>query len=395
MKLIFKLLSVVVASIVLFASCKKDENRAVLTLPKGAATKLTANPTTVVLTSDSASANSTAITFTWPAVNYGYNALATYTLEFSLPADTFKKVQSVLVGSSILTQQFKGVDFNQIALLLGMTPAVSGKMLARVRSDLKTDKDANSNVPSSFSDTLTLTVTPYSTKPVPKYPVPDSLYIVGSATDGGWANPVPWPNQKFTKLDDNTFGIIVHLTGGQEYLFLPKNGDWGHKYNVTSNTDPALKLGGPFVPDGGNLNIPGPDATGNYKIIVDFVKGTYTVSPFDITTIPANLYIVGDATAGGWNNPLPPAMQTSQTFTKIGTSTFQLTINLTSGKGYLLIPVNGSWDHKYAVADGKNNAYKSGGAFIADSGDNIPSPDQSGNYKITVSFVNNTYTVTQ
>ncbi|MDI3319536.1 SusE domain-containing protein [Pinibacter soli] len=392
MKLIYKLLSVVVASLVLFASCKKDENRSILTLPKGAATKLTASTTTLVLTE--AHAKDTVITFTWPAVNYGYNALATYTLEFSLPADTFKKANKVLVGSNILKQQFSGADFNQIAILLGMTPAAQGKMLARVRSDLKTDKDANSNVPSSYSDTITLNVTPYSTKPVPKYPVPDSLYIVGSATDGGWNNPVPLPNQRFTKLDDNTFGIIVHLTGGQEYVFLPKNGDWGHKYNVTSNTDPNLKKGGPFVPDGGNLNIPGPVATGNYKIIVDFVAGTYAVTAFDVSTIPANLYIIGDATAGGWNNPVPAA---TQQFTKIGLSTFQISIPLTSGggKGYLLIPVNGSWDHKYAVDNGKNAAYKAGGPFTTDSGDNIPPPDESGTYKVTVSFVNNTYSVTK
>ncbi|MBV4358407.1 SusE domain-containing protein [Pinibacter aurantiacus] len=392
MKLIYKLLSVVVAALVLFASCKKDEDRSVLTLPKGAATKLTASSTSLVLTE--ANAKDTVVTFTWPAVNYGYNALATYTLEFSLPADTFKKANKVLVGANVLKQQFSGADFNQIALLLGMTPAVQGTIWARLRSDLKTDKDANSNVPSSFSDTIKITVTPYSTKPVPKYPVPDDLFIVGSATDGEWNNPVPVPNQQFTKLDDNTFGIIVHLTGGQEYVFLPKNGDWGHKYNVTSNTDPALKHGGPFAPDAGDKNIPGPDATGNYKIIVDFVAGTYTVTPFDVSTIPANLFIIGDATAGGWTNPVPAA---TQQFTKVGLSTFQITVGLTSGggKGYLLIPVNGSWDHKYAVADGKNAAYKAGGPFTTDSGDNIPPPDESGSYKITVSFVNNTYTVSK
>jgi hypothetical protein len=390
MKLIYKLLSVVVASLVLFASCKKDENRSVLTLPKGAATKLTASSTSLVLTPDHAT--DTVITFTWPAVNYGYNALATYTLEFSLPTDTFKHAQKVLVGPNVLKQQFAGADFNQICILLGMTPLVQGTMLARLRSDLKTDKDANSNVPSSYSDTVRLTVTPYSTKPVPKYPVPDSLYIVGSATDGAWANPVPIPNQRFTKLDDNTFGIIAHLTGGQEYLFLPKNGDWGHKYNVTSNTDPALKHGGPFVPDGGNLNIPGPDATGYYKIIVDFVAGTYTVTSFDISTIPANLYIIGDATADGWTQPVPVP---SQQFTKVGLSTFQLTISLINGKGYLFIPVNNSWDHKYAVDNGKNAAYKAGGPFTTDTGDNIPSPDDAGTYTITVSFVNNTYSVTK
>lgn len=390
MKLIYKLLSVVTASLVMFASCKKDEDRSVMKLPTGAATKLTASSTNLILTENNAA--DTVVTFSWPAVNYGYNALATYTLEFSLPTDTFKKANKVLVGSNILKHQFSGADFNQIAILLGMTPATQGQLLARVRSDLKTDKDANSNVPSSYSDTITLNVTPYSTKPKPKYPVPDSLYLVGSATDGGWTNPVPVPNQQFTKLDDNTFGIIAHLTGGQTYVFLPKNGDWGHKYNVASNTDPALKHGGPFAPDAGNLDIPGPDATGNYKIIVDFVTGTYTVTPFDITTIPANLYIIGDATASGWTNPVTvPAQQ----FTKIGLSTFQITTNLASGKGYLFIPVNGSWDHKYAVADGKNAVYKTGGPFIADSGDNIPAPDESGSYKITVTFVNNTYSVTK
>lgn len=106
-----------------------------------------------------------------------------------------------------------------------------------------------------------------------------------------------------------------------------------------------------------------------------------------ILTVPANLYIVGGATPGGWSNPVPVP---SQQFTLVSPGIFELTVPLNAGDSYLWLPVNGDWSHKY----GGNEKLQ--GALLADNnvpGSNTPSPDETGNYKITVDFTTASYKV--
>jgi hypothetical protein len=220
--------------------------------------------------------------------------------------------------------------------------------------------------------------------------VPANLYLVGDATAGGWANPVPTPSQQFTKLSSSSFGIITNLTAGKSYLFLPVNGDWSHKYGGA--TDGTSAGGGTLLADGAvpGSNTPAPSTSGLYKIIVDFATNTYTVTPFT-GQVPANLYIVGDATPGGWANPVPVP---SQQFTQVSNSDFQIVINLTAGNSYLFLPVNGDWSQKYG---GTTSGTSGPGILLADGavpGSNTPAPGITGTYLVDVNFINNTYTVT-
>ena len=216
--------------------------------------------------------------------------------------------------------------------------------------------------------------------------IPTALFIVGDATDGGWANPVPVPSQQFTKIDGASFGAVVKLTTGKSYLFLPVNGDWGSKFGGASAT------GGPLLADGAvpGSNTPAPTATGYYQIIVNFQTNTYTVTPYlGPVPPPSNLYIVGVATAGGWNTPVPTP---SQQFTRISLTNFQLTIPLTAGKGYVFLPLNGDWSKKF----GGTSA--TGGTILADGAvpsSNTPSPAVSGTYLIDVNFLTGQYTLTK
>lgn len=123
---------------------------------------------------------------------------------------------------------------------------------------------------------------------------------------------------------------------------------------------------------------------------------TYKTTPYLDVAIPlpigGNLYLVGDATPGGWSNPVP---EPSQKFTKISSTAYEITVNLTGGKHYLAIPVNGSWDHKFAVSDNSVADLWKGGDFIADSGQDIPGPPQTGNYKIVFEFKTGKFSVTK
>ena len=150
---------------------------------------------------------------------------------------------------------------------------------------------------------------------------------------------------------------------------------------MANNSVAGLSAGGDF---GFNLsdNFPAPATSGFYKIVLDFQNGKFTVTPYT-SVLPTNLFIVGDASPGGWNNPVPVP---SQQLTRVNSSVWEITIPLVGGKQYLLLPVNGDWSNKYAVPNNSVAGLAAGGEFGYNLNDNFPGPSTSGTYKITVNF---------
>ena len=384
MKTIFnKFLIVAAAALVVLAGCKKNLPQATLT--PGTST-LTTTASTLVLDS-TGGGTKTALTLSWPAINEGAQVAVTYTLEIDSVNGNFSKPVTVNLATNV-SMTYSMSALNLVALGLGLTPAVAGQLQVRVAADVNQSNGSASTVPTVYSNVVSLTLTPYSTIPPPLYPVPPNLYLVGSAAPGGpatgWNNPVPVPSQQFTQIDANTFGMVINMVGGQQFLLLPVNGDWSHKYAVAAGS--SLPTGGPFVPDAAN-NMTGPTTSGLYKIIVDFLKGTYTITPAAAGDIPTNLFIVGDATAGGWANPVPVP---SQQFTQTSSGEFKISIPLLATGSYLFLPVNGDWTNKYGGASA------TGGPLLYDGtvpSSNTPGPGAAGTYTIDVNFFSNTYSV--
>ena len=315
-------------------------------------------------------ASSTAISFNWNSSPYGTNTI-NYALQMDVVGGNFANPQVVKYGTA-LTSSFTVNDLNNLVIAAGVIGGSTKNVEFRIVSYLGTGY----TTPMVYSSPVVINITSFT-------PVPPALYIVGDATPGGWSNPVPLPSQQFTRLDAVSYSIVVSLTAGKSYLFLPLNGDWSHKYGGASATGGQL-LSDNAVP---GSNTPAPATSGLYQIVVNFQTGNYTVTPFT-ATIPTNLYIVGDATAGGWSNPVPTP---SQQFTQIDAVSFGIVVNLTAGKSYLFLPLNGDWGHKF----GGSSA--TGGTLLADGavpGSNTPAPSATGNYQIVVNFQNNTYTVT-
>ncbi len=121
-------------------------------------------------------------------------------------------------------------------------------------------------------------------------------------------------------------------------------------------------------------------ATNPVELIID---GYSNQAPLLAPT--QTLFIVGDATDGGWNNPVPVP---SQEFRRVAEGKFELTISL-AAKQYLLLPRNGSWDHKWGMIGNalKGNLNWQGANFVA--------PQQAGRYKIEVDFYKGTYKLTR
>src|SRR5439155_1236894 len=111
--------------------------------------------------------------------------------------------------------------------------------------DVRVISSYNNNNEQYKSNTITLKITPYVTPPKVVPPTSNKLFLVGSATATGWNNPVG-AGQQFTRLDSVTFEGTFYLNGGQEYLMLPVNGDWSHKFAVADKTLSGLNAGGAF-----------------------------------------------------------------------------------------------------------------------------------------------------
>jgi len=117
----------------------------------------------------------------------------------------------------------------------------------------------------------------------------------------------------------------------------------------------------------------------------------YVIPPKVPPPVSKELFLVGDATPGGWNNPVPVP---TQQFEMIDSVDYGGVFNLIGGKQYLILPVNGDWTNKYAVADNSIAGLSGGGAFGYNLTANFPGPDNSGMYTILVNFQAGTFSVT-
>ncbi|MCW3111947.1 MAG: hypothetical protein JWR18_343 [Segetibacter sp.] len=378
MKHISKLLFLT-ALVLGFAACDKVDD-----LPfyqKGTAPALTASAAAIAPVA--ADSQKVALTLNWTSPKLATDSSTVkYVIDIDSSGKNFAKANSkVVIGA--LSTAYTAKELNTMLLNYGYAFNVPVDMDVRVTSSY-----GNNNERSS-SNVVKVKMTPYKVPPKVALPASGKLYIVGSATQGTWNNPVPVPSQEFARLDETTFAGVFNLTGGQEYLLLPLNGDWGHKFSVADKSKANVNQGGDFGLDL-NDNIPGPTTSGWYTITVNFQTGKFSVVPFT-GKLPDKLYIVGDATQGGWDNPVPAAQQ----LTRLNSSQFEGTFQLNGGKEYLLLPVNGSWDHKYSVKDKTITGLASGGEFGYDLPSNFPAPATSGNYKIQVDFATSQFKVTK
>lgn len=279
MKKYFKFLLVPFLLVFIMSSCKKDEHK--IFLEDGKAPVLDASVTGSIPLSF-ANKDNEAVNLTWTNPEYKFTTgISSHNVSYQIEIDTtganFTNPQKQTISvSSDISKSFTQQVFNDYLLnQLVLKPGVSHEIEIRVKSFLE------NNSALLFSNILQFTVTPYAIPPKVTPPSTGHLYLVGNATPGGdatgWNNPVPIPTQEFTMVSPTLYEITIPLIGGKEYLFLPLNGDWGHKYAVPDKTIAGLSSGGDFKFDAKD-NFPGPAASGTYKIVVDFQRGKFTVT---------------------------------------------------------------------------------------------------------------------
>ncbi|MDX1938135.1 MAG: SusE domain-containing protein [Flavihumibacter sp.] len=384
MKLINKIYAIALLALVsIAAACdKKDE------LPfyeNGTAVVLTASASAVAPAP--ADSNNTSLKLTWTSPNYKTDeATVKYIIEVDSAGRNFSKAVSKTVTGK-LEYAFVAKELNAILLGFGFNFNVAYDINVRVTSSYGNNNEQYK------SNVLTIKATPYKIPPKVALPGSGKLFIVGDASQGGWNNPVPVPTQELSRIDETTFGGIFQLNGGKEYLILPVNGSWDNKYAIANKGAAGASAAGDFFASNGpGDNFPAPANNGLYKIILDFQTGKYNVTEFTQQHgLPANLFIVGGATPGGWNNPVPVP---SQQLTRVNSTQWQLTLALKKNEKYLFLPENGNWGKKFGVEDDAVPGVKLAGK-LAPEGKDIPAPDEDASYKIVFDLVNNTYKLTK
>lgn len=128
-----------------------------------------------------------------------------------------------------------------------------------------------------------------------------------------------------------------------------------------------------------------------YTPYLDFVVEPPGTGPF---YTDGQLWIVGDATANGWSNPLPPPYDNSQKFSRVlgSVTKYTLDINFNATGGYKLIQAQGVWSSQYHALDG--TAKFSGEFEKRDADPQFPSPG-AGLHRVEVNFQTGRYTVTK
>jgi len=274
MKKIFKVLLFLIVSAAAFLSCTKKENKIYY---EGGTGSVLSSSVTGSIPLLFVNQGNLAIKLSWTNPDYKFTTGlssqdVSYVVEIDTAGANFTSPVKLSFGvSKDLTKSFNQGELNNYLFgQMSLVPGISHNIEIRVKSTL-----SNNNA-ILYSNVLKFTTIPYTIPPKVAPPTTGQLFLVGSATGGGWNNPVPIPTQQFTKLNPTLFEITVNLIGGQEYLLLPLNGDWGHKYAVSDKSVAGLNAGGDFKFDASD-NIPGPTASGTYKITVNFQSGTFAV----------------------------------------------------------------------------------------------------------------------
>lgn len=268
------------------ASCKKQGTN--VTFQGGNAPVLTATASDSIPLSDATKDNQ-AVTFKWTNPNYQFSNGAsslnvTYNLEFDTVGANFtsQHMQTVQISPDLSTSFTVGSLNGLIANGLQLSFNTPHHIQVRVVAQMAPYTSGSAPVAPLTSNALTFSVTPFAPPPAVTPPSSGTLSLVGGdAMLGAWANPVP-ASQVFTQVSSTDYQLTIALSGGDptngndQYLVIPVNGSWSHKY-ACANTSSQPFSGGTFGLDLSS-NFPGPTAAGTYKFDVNFQTGILTVT---------------------------------------------------------------------------------------------------------------------
>jgi hypothetical protein len=274
MKSFIQQIGTFIMAVVLLSACEKAEEKEVFL--GGKLPVLTASVSgSVPLSFDTQ--DQQAVKFSWTNPEYQFasgisSQNVSYVLEIDEVGKNFaganKKSISVSNDLSVsYTQRQFNIVLSDLKLALGKPAAIEVRLIASLGA---VDTKFNSN-------SIRFNVTPFA--PPPKVPIPaqSNLWVIGDAFESGWNNPLPDPfvnSQKFTKVSETVYELVVNFKGGGAYKMLQDNGVWGTQYHMVQGD----ANGGTFEKKDADPAFVGPSTPGSYKIVVNFQDGLFTVT---------------------------------------------------------------------------------------------------------------------
>jgi hypothetical protein len=295
-------------------SCENDAELTTLKTVKFPS-NLEATEASVVLTE--ATEDDPVELFSWPSVTFPVGTPVTYSLQFDLITDitgptAWQKAKIVTVGEDVLSKALLGKELNKIALDLGLSPDLPGKLVVRVEASLDHK---------IYSDPITLTVTPFL-----------NVYVFGQIYMPG--SYQGWNVETAAALPEIEKGIYqgyMTLAVGSDPIFkLNKERNWAQFFGRGETNADLANM------DDDNFELPG---AGSYQIKVNLNTLKWTSTPYAWG-------IVGPAQPGGWDNSTPMSYDHQ-------TKTWKITTELVSGA--LKFRLNNSWTINYGPADAATN----------------------------------------
>lgn len=344
MKTIFNKLLLLTLSSVLLWGCEKDET--MVKVKAGTAAQLSASATTIVLTKPNLA--NTAVTFTFSKANFGYDAKVTNTLQLARKNTGFTSVKEFTLDPGVASKSFTVQEFNALLLSMNLATGIAGDIDVRIKSSV------SAAVAEVYSNVTAIKVTPFA--------LVEQLYMAGQYQ--GWN---PGTADSLTSATGNGVYVgIIQLDASASKFKLLKKKTWGAPEYGQGASLSTIAVGG--------ADITGPTTSApylseNFQITADLNANTIAYEVF-------SWGLIGDATAGGWND------DTNMKYNNT-TKKWTITTNLIGGKEFKFRK-NHNWG---------TNLGGSGGT-LSDGGSNIPIA-VNGNYTIVLDATAKTYTLTK
>ncbi len=339
------------------ASCKKEGEVFRVADGSFASGGLVASSDNVLLSS--ANENDTAITFNWPAASFGENTITAYALQLDVPADTatWANAKNYTVGNNVQSYGFVTKVLNDVLTTMALPGGTASTIVIRIKADVPQYNGSASSIPSVYSNTLAVQITPYSL----------SLYIPGAYQE--W-NPGGAPSLNPIPGHPGLYEAYAYMPGsGLQYFKYTNAPDWNHiNYGDAGSNTVNGVVAGTFSTDGNAGGLYASDG-GYIEVTADFNTNTWT-------TTKTTWGIIGDATPGSWDN------DTQMSYDKAN-QIWTIKADMKSA-GSFKFRANNAWVIDFGIDNDGKLKYADNPFFGYTAGLNNLTVPSDGNYTITL-----------
>lgn len=364
MKNIIKLFLASVLVTLIFVACDNDADRDWTTQEASFELKDTSLGTNNVLYE---TMKNNPFTLVWGSAGSGeYSVVLSATEDFAAKTELGKS------NSNTLTTTIG--ELNTKLLQAGYSPFTSKTVYVRIEKG------------SEVSNAISFGVTVYPVNgPVITAPATGSVIALSSADQSAIATKVTWTDYSSYGTADVVYKVEVAKKGDATFLTL------GQITNALSLDITNKDLNTAALNAGGIANQQNEfdfrvTATTNFStppIVLKSAVSTAKMTPYKVEFI--NLYLVGDATAAGWDNSASNANMYPLLGNHDVNASYSYTGYFKAG-GFKLIKVKGSWDAQYGAGS-------SAGTLSSDGGSGNITVATAGYYKFTANVATMTYTL--